>query len=437
MTRKMTGKVISGNQKHLALREMIDYCLAGAPQDFRDEVFRECIERESVATTLVEKGLAFPHAKMVSRMEPTICIGYSREGLVWDSSGEVAHIIVLLICHEADHLSTLADMASIMQVPGVQDKLATVDTPEAIIQILENATKLRSHQTPSDKTQLTHSVTKHICTHVKSLGSSRVLLFTNAPDSLPNIMPAWESESIFLVTNKENVKHQIASSGSHIEGVYHVTGNLHDEKAILMELWTREELKEGEVIVCVSGVEFKDTAYRISVNSIPWDLYSESRILNYLVPRDIDLEILSRVIFLALELAREGREGKPVGTLFVLGDYDKMKPYCKQLIINPFCGLDGQSRSILDPSLSETVKEYAKIDGAFIIGNDGLIHSAGTYLSIPPNRVELTSGLGARHAAAMGITLVAPVVSVVISESTKNIRVYWHGAEQDVYISCR
>ena len=119
----------------------------------------------------------------------------------------------------------------------------------------------------------------------------------------------------------------------------------------------------------------------------------------------------------------------------VLGDYDKMKPYCKQLIINPFGGLDGHSRSILDPSLSETVKEYAKIDGAFIIGNDRLIQSAGTYLSIPPNKVELTSGLGARHAAAMGITLVAPVVSVVISESTKNIRVYWHGTEQDVYIS--
>ena len=31
MTREMTGKIISGNQKHLALREMIDYGLAGAP----------------------------------------------------------------------------------------------------------------------------------------------------------------------------------------------------------------------------------------------------------------------------------------------------------------------------------------------------------------------------------------------------------------------
>jgi DNA integrity scanning protein DisA with diadenylate cyclase activity len=248
-------------------------------------------------------------------------------------------------------------------------------------------------------------------------------------------MPTLESTGIFLVTNKGDVKNQIAASDSPIKDVYQVTGNLYDEKAILMELWTREELKEGEVIVCVSGVEFEDMAYRISVNAIPWDLYHESRILNYQVPRDIDLEILSRVIFLALELAREGREGKPVGTLFVLGDFDKIKPYCKQLIINPFGGLDEQSRSILDPSLSETIKEYAKIDGAFIIGSDGLIHSAGTYLSIPPNKVELASGLGARHAAAMGITLVAPVVSVVISESTKNIRVYWHGTEQDIYIS--
>ncbi len=435
MIRKITGKLITVPQKDEALREMIYHCLADMSPEFREKVLSECSKRESVATTVVEKGLAFPHANMKSQMEPTICVGYSREGIVWDSSGEVVRIVVLLVCHKDDHLSTLAHMASVMQAPGVQEKLMSVDTPDAILRILEDARKFALHQTPSDKRMLTHFLVEHICSQVKSLKSTRVFLLTNTPTSLSRIVPALGATKISLVTNKADLSSLILSGGSHIEGTYQVAGNLYDEKAVLMELWTKEVLKEGEVIVCLSGFEFDDLACRMSVHSIPWDLRNESRIINYEVPSSINLEILSRLIFLATELAREGREGKPVGTLFVLGDYEKIKPYCKQLIVNPFGGLEPQNRSILDPSLSETVKEYSKIDGAFVIGDDGVIHSAGTYLSTPPNHVELPPGLGARHAAAIGITLVVPVVSVVISESTQTTRVFWNGTEQDVYLS--
>jgi len=437
MIREMTGIRIQSSQKELALREMIDQSLPGTSDSFREEVFSECIGRESVATTVVEKGLAFPHAKIATRMEPTVCVGYCREGIVWDSSGEVVHIVVLLICHKEDHLSILGELASMMQVPGVQEKMGISDCPEAIIQVLQNARKYRSHHISVDKKKLTHSIIEHISQEVRALQASRVFLFTNSPARLAGIMKELAPTRMSLVTNKRDLRKQMASLDSHVEEVYQVAENLYDEKAILMELWTQEKLKEGEIIVCISGFEYDDMPQLISIYSIPWDLYNESRILNYQVPQGIDLEVLSRLIYLALELARQGREGKSVGTLFVLGNYDKVKPYCKQLIINPFGGLDRQSRSVLDPSLSETIKEYSKIDGAFIIDNDGLIHSAGTYLSIPPNKGELPSGLGARHAAAMGITLVAPVVSVVISESTKNIRIFWSGAEQDIYISSR
>lgn len=435
MIRNITGKRIESHQKDLVLREMIDQCLAETSDDFRDDVFAECIGRESAATTVFEKGLAFPHAKMATKMEPTICVGYCREGIVWDSAGEVVHIIVLSICHKDDHLPALAELASIMQVPGVQEKIGGVDSPEAIIQILENARTYRSHRIPSDKTNLTHAIIEHISMQVGALDCYRVFLFTNKPGRLTRIMKAMTNTRMSLVTNKGDLSRQVTSFENRIDEIYQVAGNLHNEKAILMELWTQEKLKDGVIVICISGFEYDDTPHKISVHSVPWDLYNESRILNYQVPQGIDLEVLSRVVYLAMELAREGREGKPVGTLFILGNYDEVKPYCKQLIINPFGGLDKQSRSILDPSLSETIKEYSKIDGAFIIGQDGLILSAGTYLSIPPNKMELAPGLGARHAAAMGITLVAPVVSVVISESTQNIRLFWDGAEQDLYTS--
>ena len=34
-------------------------------------------------------------------------------------------------------------------------------------------------------------------------------------------------------------------------------------------------------------------------------------------------------------ITEEGREGKKVGTAFIIGDKDLLKPYLKQLIINP------------------------------------------------------------------------------------------------------
>ena len=434
MINGMTGKLIINNQKELVLKEMINQSLSEKSSSIRENVFKECLERENQATTVVEKGLAFPHAKIGTEIDPSICIGYSPEGIIWDTSGEIVHIIVLLICHEDDHLTILAELASMIQVPGVLEKLEISDSPEAIIQILENARELRTQNFPFEKERLTQAMVKQICTLMNSSGKSRIVLLTNSPSKISDLMKQLDSSGISLVTNKKDLNPRISPIGDNIENIYEVNGNLTDEKSILRELWANEMLKEGEIIISISGFEYQDMPHRISITSIPWDLYNESRILGYQIPHNINLEILSRVIYLSSELASQGREGKPVGTIFVLGDYNKVKAYCKQLIINPFGYLDEQRRNILDPSLSETIKEYSKIDGAFIIGNDGLIHSAGTYLSIPPSKMTLTPGLGARHAAAMGITLVAPVVSAVISESTGNIRVFWDGAEQDKYI---
>jgi len=129
----------------------------------------------------------------------------------------------------------------------------------------------------------------------------------------------------------------------------------------------------------------------------------------------------------ATQIAVEGREGKPVGTLFVVGDYEGVMQYTRQMIANPFHGYPREDRNILDPSIEETVKEFARIDGAFIINGDGTIESAGTYLSGQPTAEEMHSGLGARHAAAQGISAVSSALAVAISESTRKISVFKSG----------
>ena len=135
-----------------------------------------------------------------------------------------------------------------------------------------------------------------------------------------------------------------------------------------------------------------------------------------------------RVLKLATELAREGREGKPIGTLIVLGDYEHVQAHCHQLVINPFKGYDDDDKNILDPSLAETVKEFAHIDGAFIVRSDGVIMSAGSFIRVSEIGEQLESGLGARHTAGQAITACTKALSVVVSESTGTLTLFKNGS---------
>ena len=72
------------------------------------------------------------------------------------------------------------------------------------------------------------------------------------------------------------------------------------------------------------------------------------------IPHDVS----QRVLQLAREIGAEGREGKPVGCLFVVGSEDILNDYTHQLIVNPFSGYPEAQRNIIDPSLEETIKEF-------------------------------------------------------------------------------
>ena len=137
--------------------------------------------------------------------------------------------------------------------------------------------------------------------------------------------------------------------------------------------------------------------------------------------------MLEKILQLATDIAREGREGRPVGTTFVVGDYDRVVQYCRQMVINPFRGYGEEEKSILDPSLEETVKEFSTIDGAFIIRGDGVIMSAGTFLRPEKAAVNLASGLGSRHAAAAALSQITASIAVVVSQSTGSVSLFKGG----------
>jgi diadenylate cyclase len=141
---------------------------------------------------------------------------------------------------------------------------------------------------------------------------------------------------------------------------------------------------------------------------------------------EYDPAILKSLIELAVEIAREGREGRRIGTLFMLGDEQTVLAKSRSLILDPLAGHPQSARRVSDPNLRGTIKELAQLDGAFVVSRDGFVLSACRYLDAITAEVELPLGLGSRHIAAANMSAVSNAVGIVVSESAV-VRLFCHG----------
>lgn len=141
----------------------------------------------------------------------------------------------------------------------------------------------------------------------------------------------------------------------------------------------------------------------------------------------VPLETLRLVVDTAIEIGSEGREGKPVGALFVVGDHRKVMKLSHEQVFDPFKGYKQAEKNIRSARVREAVKEIAQIDGAFVIAGDGVVHAAGRFLDAPAEGLTLSSGLGARHWAAAAISKATDAIAIAVSESTGTVRIFQAG----------
>ena len=134
--------------------------------------------------------------------------------------------------------------------------------------------------------------------------------------------------------------------------------------------------------------------------------------------RGVNQETLQSVILLAVEIAREGREGRKVGTLFVISDSEETLQRSKCLILDPLLNHPPEKKNIADHNMRETVKELAQLDGAFIVTDHGVVLSGCRYLNASSEGINLPLGLGSRHMAAASITRETGAIAVLVSESS-------------------
>jgi diadenylate cyclase len=141
---------------------------------------------------------------------------------------------------------------------------------------------------------------------------------------------------------------------------------------------------------------------------------------------DHDPDVLESLIGLAVEIAREGREGRRVGTLFTLGDENEVLARSRPLILDPLLGHPESSRHVTNLNLRGTIKELAQLDGGFVVSREGIVLSACRYLDAVAAPVNVPLGLGSRHIAAANISAVTKAVGIVVSESSV-VRLFCHG----------
>lgn len=200
-------------------------------------------------------------------------------------------------------------------------------------------------------------------------------------------------------------------------------------KIALFLALTRGIIGPEDVVVCLTGEPGDGTLDTLAVVDIAreFDAFLASP-RRELVPPHIQPEVVERAIAIAADLGRDGREGKPVGTAFVIGDAPEVLRRSRQLILNPFQGYAENERRLHDPRLEETVKELSSLDGAFVIRGDGVIESCGVLLEAAADQpLELPRGLGTRHHAAAAITAATDSLAIAVSESTGTVTVFRSG----------
>lgn len=272
------------------------------------------------------------------------------------------------------------------------------------------------------------ALVKHARQLAKELEAKGVLILVDRPYDFPEIKKLLRGVTLFVAAHEAKVIE--AATEDEIQFIkleHEPQTRVTQLSQALLEGIANEQVQSGDSIVALYPSFDRHEPDTVSVIKLGDQLTklrsSDLRRLETQVP----LETLRKVVEIASDIGIEGREGKSVGTLFVVGHHRKVMQMSSEAVHDPFRGYSKEERSLRNPRVVESIKEIAQLDGAFVVSADGHVQAAARMLQAPSGELTLSKGLGARHWAAAQISKATNAVAIAVSESTGTVRIFLNG----------
>lgn len=262
----------------------------------------------------------------------------------------------------------------------------------------------------------------------KASDADALLLLLESPLDWKTVLKKTQSSQLLVASHNEEVVNLANEAGLdtiHID-MPEATVQERLSQAVLGSVAAELIPSKGTVVTLYSGFDTEELD-TISVLKL-------TERLGRLTARDlrkletkVPLETLKLVVDLAVDIGREGREGKPVGTMFVVGDHRKVLEQSRPGGFDFVKGYQRKDRNLGDSRVREGIREIAQLDGMFIISADGTVEACARIIDTPQVELTMTTGLGSRHYSGAAISKNTKAIAVVVSESSGTVRIFQNG----------
>jgi DNA integrity scanning protein DisA with diadenylate cyclase activity len=253
----------------------------------------------------------------------------------------------------------------------------------------------------------------------------RVLIVGEAPDLMKRLKPV-KAKVVFAVSDPR-AHAAVVEAGFAAVSVPSLRGGRIDRlKSALVAALNAELITPTQRVAC--AVVRDDGVLDMLMQLTAEDVASDHPSLNVgRLHTRIPAPLLEVLADLALRIGREGYEGRPVGTLIVVGDSTRVLEQSAPLTLNPFQGYSEQERNLFDQEVRSAVRTFAMLDGAFVVREDGVVLAAGRHIRVHAAPADLPLGYGARHVAAAAVTVQTDAIAFAVSQSSGKVRVFDRG----------
>ncbi|MBL9218383.1 MAG: DNA integrity scanning protein DisA nucleotide-binding domain protein [Opitutaceae bacterium] len=416
-----------------ALVELLNLTVESFPDLNKDTLLKGLLRRENTMTTYLGLGVAMPHVRVKMGRRYVLAVGRSHYGIRYDGAleNEPVRLVLMLIADEKtrDYLQLLAALARLMKEQDFVDSLVQAPDLDTLYdRLFAGFGGMAAKPVAMPQTRVNRVVLREAERIAVGSGCTGLMVFGDT--FAGNFKaPKWAGslKTILVTRNLAEAEDRPDRFDDSIHVRSFSSQRMAQLRSAVLVGITRGLITFKDRICCVGGLAGSNQFDTIVIVDVEKEFSTLLTGHADLLPPDVKPEVLERVIAVATELAVEGREGRPVGCLFVVGDNEKLATLTKPLVLNPFYGYKEEDRNILNPFMDETIKEFSSIDGAFVIRGDGVVEAAGSLIQASDYNHVLPSGLGARHAAAAAISVVADCIALVVSSSSGQVTLFRRG----------